>query len=191
MPERTPEGGLLLLDACCLINLFASGRIEAILGLLPHRFATSELVAEREALSIRGAPQPAGEPERITLAPRDLERSGWLAVLPVASEREQSEFVRFAAELDDGEASVCALAVVHGGGVATDDRKALRIIGRVGSEVPSLWTVQTPGLLYQWARRSRASAAEVREVLRAVVDRGRFSPRPEAPRYAWWVRSLR
>lgn len=191
MPARTPEGGLLLLDACCLINVFASGRMEAVLGLLPYRFATSELVAEREALSIRGAPQTGGEPERITLAPRDLERSGHLAVLPVASEREQTEFVRFAAELDDGEASVCALAVVHGGGVATDDRKALRILDRVGSEVSTLWTVQTPELLYQWARRSRASAAEIREALRAVADRGSFYPRTRAPRYDWWVRSFR
>lgn len=191
MPVRSPEGGLLLLDACCLINLFASGRIEDVLGLLPYRFATSELVADREALSIRGAAQAGATPERVALAPRDLERSGHLDVLPVASEEELTEFVRFAAELDDGEASVCALAVVHGGGVATDDRKALRILGRVGSEVPALWTVQTPELLYQWARRSRASAAEVREALRAVVDRGRFSPRAEAPRYAWWVRSLR
>ena len=191
MTPRTPEGGLLLLDACCLINLFASGQMEVVLGLLRYRFATSELVAEREALSIRGAPQTGGEPERINLAPRDLERSGGLAVLPVASEREQSEFVRFAAELDDGEASVCALAVVHGGGVASDDRKALRILGRVGSEVSTLWTVQTPELLYQWARRSRASAAEIREALRAVADRGSFYPRTRAPRYDWWVRSFR
>ena len=190
MPRETPKGGLLLLDACCLINLFASGRIEDVLGLLPYRFATSELVADREALSIRGAAE-GGETERIALAPRDLERSGRLAVLPVTSEREQSEFVRFAAELDDGEASVCALAVVHGGGVATDDRKALRTLDRVGNEVATLWTVQTPELLHEWARRSRASTAEIREALRAVVDRGRFSPRAEAPRYAWWVRSLR
>ena len=107
MPRETPKGGLLLLDACCLINLFASGRIEDVLGLLPYRFATSELVADREALSIRGAAE-GGETERIALAPRDLERSGRLAVLPVASEREQAQFVRFAAKLDDGEASVCA-----------------------------------------------------------------------------------
>lgn len=190
MSARIPEGGLLLLDACCLINLFASGRMEAVLGLLPYRFGTSELVADREVLSIRGAPATDDEPERIALAPRDLEGLGF-AVLPVASEEEQAEFVRFAAELDDGEASVCALAMVHGGGVATDDRKALRILGRFGNEVSTLWTIQTPELLFQWAQRSGASAAEIREVLRMVADRGSFYPRPGAPRYDWWEQYLR
>jgi hypothetical protein len=191
MPARTPQGGLLLLDACCLINLFASGRIEAVLGLLPYRFATSELVADREVLSIRGAPRTSGEQERVALTPRDFERSGDLEILPVTSEREQAQFVRFATELDDGEASVCALAVVHGGGVATDDRKALRILGRVGAEVPALWTIQTPELLFEWARRSGAAAPEIRDALRAIADRGSFYPRAGVPRYDWWVRSLR
>src|SRR5436305_9461663 len=119
MPE---EESLVLLDACCLINLLATGRCEEILRRLPYRFATSRLVATREVLSQR------------------LESMESLALLDLATEDEVAGFVRFAAELDDGEASVCALAVVGHGTVATDDRKALRVLGRIAPHIASLQT---------------------------------------------------
>ena len=181
---KTPmptEGGLLLLDACCLINLFATGHIEDVLETLPYRLATSELVADTEVLTIRGEEQPDGSTERVILSPRRLETSGHLSILAIASEVEVDAFVRFAADLDDGEASVSALAVVHGGGVATDDRKALRILSR--AQVP---VVQTPELLFAWAQRSQALESVVRDALRAVRVRARFYPRKVAPCFHWW-----
>lgn len=182
-PPGAPAGGLLFLDACCLINLFGSGHIEDVLEILPYRFATSELVADHEVLTIRGATEPDGSTERVVLSPRNIEAAGRLSIHPIASEREKREFVRFAADLDDGEASVCALAVVHGGGVATDDRKALRILGGPDVQVP---VVQTPELLYGWAEQSKAPEAKVREALHAVRDRASFYPRKDAPCFEWW-----
>ena len=181
--SEASAGGLLFLDACCLINLFGSGHIEDVLELLPYRFATSELVADHEVLTIRGAEAPDGSSERLALSPRDLEASNRLSVLPIASDQEKREYVRFAADLDDGEASVCALAVVHGGGVATDDRKALRILGGLGVQVP---VFQTPELLFVWAQHSKAPESKVREALLAVGDRASFYPRKGAPRFQWW-----
>src|SRR5947209_14313438 len=95
------------------------------------------------------------------------------------------DFVRFALELDDGEASVCALAIAHRGYLATDDRKALRVFRR---EVPQALLVQTPELLYEWARLSKAADAEIRRVLIAVRRQARFYPRRDAPRSDWWSR---
>lgn len=181
MSSKPSEDRLILLDACCLISLFATGRIEAVLDVLPHRFATSELVADGEVLAIGGAQAPDGSTERVPVSPRTLEASGRLAILPIASEREQTEFVRFAFHLDDGEASACALAVVHGGAVATDDRKALRILGQAGIQ-----TLQTPELLFEWAQRSQASEDDIRRALTDVRDRARFYPRADAPVFGWW-----
>lgn len=176
------EGSLVFLDACCLINLFATGRVEEILEVLPYRFATSELVADEEVLAIRGATAPEGGLEREIVTPRRLSTPDLIAILPIASEREQAELVRFAADLDDGEASVCALAVVHGGAVATDDRKALRMLDQKERAVPVL---QTPELLQEWAGSGVADVA-VREALTGVRVRGRFYPRGDAPAFAWW-----
>jgi hypothetical protein len=175
---------LLILDACCLINLFATGRIEEILTALPFRCATSRYVATREVLAVAREPVEGGPLQREVLAPETVERFDHLAVLDLATEQEIFDFVRFAAELDDGEASVCALALARGGAVATDDRKALRVLGREAPPVPA---IQTPELLYDWARLSKAPQAEVAEVLRAIKRRARFYPRRDAPRFAWWA----
>jgi hypothetical protein len=183
VPPKAPLGGLILLDACCLINLFASGGIEAVLQALPYRFATSRLVAEEEVLAIGSVAGTAGRMQREVVSPRALARRDLLTILPITSEREQAAFVRFALDLDDGEASVCALATVHGGGVATDDRKALRILEQVAPEIPVL---QTPELVYEWASRSRAPTEEIRAVLGSIRTRGRFHPRREAPHADWW-----
>lgn len=165
MPEAIGETSLVLLDACCLINLLATGRCEEILDRLPYRFATSRLVADREVLSL------------------PLEPMESLALLDLAAEDEIAGFVRFAEELDDGEASVCALAVARGGTVATDDRKALRVLGRVA---PSIASLQTPEILHAWAHLTRATEREIKEALHAVRRRGRFHPHREAPRFECW-----
>ncbi|MEA2690823.1 MAG: hypothetical protein QOJ16_210 [Acidobacteriota bacterium] len=189
MPPKNPERPLLFLDACCIINLFATGLIEEILASLPYRLATSRLVATREVLSIaRIASPPDGPLEREVISPARLENTENLAVLDLVTDAERADFIRFTAEIDDGEASVCALAVAHQGGVATDDRRALRVLGRIAPRVP---TVQTPELFHDWARLTRAPERTVKDVLRAVRLRARFYPRRDAPCFEWWERYFR
>ncbi len=181
MSAKPAEGTLLLLDACCIINLYATGQIEEIFRHLPYRLAASRLVVEREVLTVRRAMDAAGNPDREPVSLTTLESSGLLAIMDISSYEEKAEFAGFAAELDDGEASVCALAVIHGGAVATDDRKALRILSSRG--MPAL---QTPELLFEWARRAQVPRAQVGEVLRTVRDLARFYPRRAAPHFLWW-----
>ena len=181
--REAAEGCLVLLDACCLINLYGSGRVEEIMETLPFQLATSELIADTEILTIRGQARADGSRERIPVSLRDLEASGHLSILPVVSDREVAEFVRFALHLDDGEASVCALAVLYGGTVATDDRKALRILK--AEDIPA---VGTPELLFTWAKRSGALESEVRNALHMIRDRAHFYPRSTSSHFEWWNR---
>jgi hypothetical protein len=108
--------------------------------------------------------------------------------LDLETDEEASSFVRFAMQLDDGEASVCALAVARGGEVATDDRKALRILASLTPPIP---TLQTPQLLYEWAERLKVPERDIQSVLQQVYRRGRFFPRDGAPKLAWWETFLR
>ena len=183
MSRRPDEGTLVLLDACCVINLFATERIEEILRQLPYHFAVSQLVADEEVLSIRSDADSTEHPDRESMSLRELESSGCLEIMDAATLEEKTEYARFAVDLDDGEASTCALAVVHGGGVATDDRKALRVLERSAAQVT---TLQTPDLLHEWARRSRARSKEIRQALFGIRDRARFYPRRGAPHFSWW-----
>lgn len=185
MPPKTFGKPILLLDACCLINLLATERIEEIFHLLPFRFATSRLVAENEVLTIARDSGDGQSVERETITTAMLEGFENLELLKLSTEEELEDFVRFAMDLDDGEASVCALAISKGGGLATDDRKALRIFHR---EVPQALTVQTPELLFEWARLSKATEAEIRRVLVAVRQRARFYPRKGVSMSDWWAR---
>lgn len=186
MSRKGLKGKLLLLDACCLINLLATGRMEEILGILPFLFATSRLVATKEVLAIARDEEEEVPVEREIIPASALENSGNLILMDLSTDQELADFVRFAAELDDGEASVCALALSHQGGVATDDRKALRILNR---EAPEVLTVQTSELLHDWARLSSAPASEITRVLRSIERKARFLPRRDAPWSEGWASS--
>ena len=141
----------------------------------------SRYIVDREVLRIRAEPEAPAVPE---LKASDLVSAGILEVRDLSSPRELEELVRFAGAVDDGEASVCALAVVHGGAVATDDRKVLRLLREedLGIEV-----LQTPELLHEWSVRASKSDAEVGRVLRSIEVKARFIPRRDAPYFDWWM----
>src|SRR5688572_28678916 len=59
---------LVLLDACCAINILATGAADEILASLPFRFAVCEYVLQHEVLYIRATketmdPGPEDRPE--------------------------------------------------------------------------------------------------------------------------------
>lgn len=170
-----------VLDACCVINVFATGRAEELFRVLPYRFFITRFVAEEEALRLRSPHGDSSQDEAILFD--DCVESGLLTILPDPTQKELSEFVRFSTALDDGEAWTCAVAVTQGYAVASDDRKAIRVLSEWAPGVP---IVQTPELLYEWAEATSATNARLGAALAAIRDRARFIPRKGAPRAEWW-----
>lgn len=197
MSSRIPdEGKLYFLDACCLINLFATERFEEILDALPHRFAVARYVAEEEVLGIRPnlgvVPSPPPK-ERIPLNPRitELARGDHLELLDVSTAEEEVELVRFAARLDDGEAHTLALAITRNAGIVTDDRKALRVFEEVAREQgqkPDI--LRTSGLLFAWVHAKSIAEAELVEIIGAIARRASFFPPKTDPHFERWVKLL-
>ena len=195
----SPEarGGPVFLDACCLVNLFATGRAEEILEALPHQFAVARYVVEEEILEIgveEGNEVAASEEGRVSLHPllAELVGKGILEKLDVDSPEEEAALVRFAAELDDGEAHTCALAIVRGARVATDDRKAIRVFrsawrseGRQGEPV-----LRTSELLFSWARGHGLGEPEIGRIVRAIARRASFLPPRNDPLFERWMALL-
>lgn len=198
MTRDSEEGSeLVFLDACCLINLFATGRAEEILVALPYRFAVARYVLEQEALEIGTAEasgtSDAGE-SRVALRPLidDLLDKGIMDELDITSKGEETELVRFAADLDDGEAHTCALAIVRGARVATDDRKAIRVLssawkdqGRHGDPV-----MTTSELLFAWADGRDIAEPELIGLVRAVARRASFFPPRRDRHFERWMKLL-
>src|SRR5690242_17816092 len=172
--DQTEE---VILDACSLINLFASGRVQEILTDLPVRFIVAAYVSEREALYTLADPTTDVH-ERIDLAP--LVSEGLIRIVDLVTDDEISTFVDLTAagtttkaKLEDGEAATCALAQHHGFTVATDERKVLNRI----RQTTSIQRVRTTSELVKWwSEVSRVPEDEVRQVVRNIEARARFAP---------------
>jgi hypothetical protein len=124
-----PEREIALLDACSLINLYATRQIEAILASHPDSFAVVDTVRRESGYVFRGGNGPgATEQEPIDLGP--LEAAGLLVALTAVSEAELLTYIDLLLEMGDGEAMTGAVAIHRGLTVVTDDRKALRVADR-------------------------------------------------------------
>ncbi|NQT41220.1 MAG: hypothetical protein HQ581_27275 [Planctomycetes bacterium] len=172
-----------IVDACCLINLYASGKPMEIVGALGTEFFVPERVRS-EALTIH---KPDEEDAAGFVAePIDLTealQAGAIRQCRVDGPKENEAFVRYARELDDGEAACLAIAKRRGWTVATDDRKAIRV-----ATAQRIAVVTTPELVHKWVETAKPEESKVCEVLRNIESFARFRPGKSAKLYPWWTR---
>ncbi|RJP35229.1 MAG: hypothetical protein C4547_09750 [Phycisphaerales bacterium] len=173
-----------ILDACCFINLYATGDLRGFLSgtAWTWHIPTAALA---ESLYIR-RPTDADEEHREQINAEPYIDAEFLSVATIDGKDETAAFVRLATELADGEAMALAIASVRGWTVATDDRKARRIAG--GLAVP---VVTTPELVQRWAKSSRMGRRKLRALLASIQSSARFAPGPNAPGHDWWMAAIR
>jgi predicted nucleic acid-binding protein len=169
----------VLLDACCLINLFSSGQISEILRAIPHNWHVCAAVAG-EALFV-DIITPEGTRKRI---PADLDalfKSGAIRQCEPKGDDEFAAFVRYAAHLDDGEAMCFAIAKCRGWAVASDERKGRKIASADGIAL-----INTIELIRAWAHRTAAAESATRDLIGRVTVLGRYRPASDVPFADWW-----
>lgn len=170
----------VLLDACVAINVVASGvRLDEVANASSVRFAMTSIAAE-EALWL-APPFPGGDREIIDVG--GLVGSGVLELLDLVND-ELNQFVSFAQEIDDGEASTFAVATNRGLRVATDDRRAQRLAVAI---VPAISIIGTTQLLRTWVDANDVAPDRVGEVVHLVERRASYFPRRDDPHFAWWA----
>ena len=172
-----------IVDACCLINLYASGRFVEIVRAQGGQFFVPERV-QAEALSIRkpdaeDATKQVAEPIDLTAA---LE-TGVIQQCRVEGRAENEHFVRYATQLDDGEAACLAIAKRRGWTIATDDKKAIRM-----ATTEEVAVITTPELLYRWVETTAPHESRIAQVLRNVERFAHFRLGRTASHYRWWTR---
>lgn len=174
---------LILLDASCLLNLYATGRLRDIALALPHRLGVADYVIEQEALYVwrPGLGETREEQVLVDLSP--LVAEGVIQVLRLEHQEEEATFVDMAALVDDGEAVTAALALHRGCAVATDDRKARRVLAERAPTVP---LVSTLDLLKKWGERSSVAATDLRAAMLAMQSGASYVPGERDPLYEWW-----
>jgi predicted nucleic acid-binding protein len=174
-----------IIDACCIINLYASGSAIDILRVFEENFFISEL-AEKESLFIR----KEDDQDRTLLVPEAIDLSeafsqGLLQRCQLETDAEADHYLRFAAEVDDGEAICLALAKCRGWTVATDDRKAIRL-----AKAENIDTITTAEIVKYWSDSRNAAEPAIREILQRIERYARFSPRKNSLLYDWWLSIL-
>jgi hypothetical protein len=184
MCSALPSVPFQLLDACSVINLWASCEFERILKSPLGPFAVVDIVA-RESLFVRrgGSGPNANDREAIVLRP--LIEAGLIQELVASSPAELTSFVQFASQIDDGEAMTCAIAVSRGHAVVTDDRKTLRLLARDYPQVP---TLTTSSIIRAWADAESVPLSTVASMLKLIHVRARFLPGKHDPHQVWWQR---
>jgi predicted nucleic acid-binding protein len=174
----------IILDASCLLNLYASGKLREITATLPQPFVVAEYAVQQEALYIR---RRALEEEPEGREPVDigsLVAAGLIQVITLNSEAEATTFIDLASEMDDGEAMTCALAMHRRCDVATDDRKARRVLSGHAPHIP---IISTLAILKQWAEIAGITKAELKATLLNIWSGANYYPGEREPLYAWWI----
>ncbi len=174
----------VLLDTCVLINLIATGHLEDIVSRSDDEFIICSAVAD-ESIFLRQVDVQA-QPELVQI--QSLVQSGHLRVYHPENDEEESLYVSYATELEDGEAMSLALAQLRGLVMATDDKKARRLFLEAVDDSSRL--LSTAAILRKWAERGRVPPATLAAILKGVNTRARFFPSQTDPDYQWWCDCL-
>ena len=170
---------ILIQDACVLINLLGSGRFRDIAAGCGLEFAIVSAVST-ETLYLHN-PDPS-EREQIDLQP--LINDGILKILDPENEQEKLRYIELALSLDDGEAESVAIAESRNYALATDDKKARRMIQNENIKI-ELWS--TCSLLQSWQKKSSVSDEDMKNALKNILSRARYHPKAGHPNYDWWM----
>jgi predicted nucleic acid-binding protein len=199
----------VVLDACCLINLYAAGKIlsgeatpskppprRKIIrpGSLPH---AKKLVFDFKLhlpVKVKGEARYVLQPDeddenKLVKMEIDLDpliKAGLLHECNLEGEAETDLFVQMAVKLDDGEAACFAIAKSRGWVLATDERPTERLAKQHGVSI-----ITTPELVKHWADRTKASEEVVAQVLRNIQTYAHYFPRKTLPLHSWWMDLIR
>ena len=175
--------GPILLDASCLLNLYATGRLREIAMTLLYQLVVADYVLEQEAIYVRLPGSEGLYDERAPVDLYPLVDEGLIQVMRLEQPPEESTFVDLAALVDDGEAVTGALALHRGCSIATDDRKARRVLGERAPGVPLVSTLE---LLKLWADEATVPDIELRAAMAEMRSGASYVPGDRDPLYTWW-----
>lgn len=180
-PERP-----LLPDACVLFNFEVTGRLRDILADLGIPWALARAV-QREVEPQDSSFLGPRTTESLAIDVAALANAGLVQVLECASDSEFTRYVELSVpgrnHVDDGEAMVLAIAIERGFAVATDDRKARRVLAELA---PRLSVHGTACLLRRWTEATHIEPSEVARMVLAIENRGRYVPPASDPDVGWW-----
>lgn len=176
----------VVIDACCTLNLLATGREVEIAQSLRLLLLETPQVS-REPLFLSTAPDEEGARGKEPTSTAALRVAGCLETRVLETEALIDAFVACAERIKDTDASCIALAGVLKIPLITDDRKERRVATDI---FPSIELVSTLDLVHDAAASLRWNAGELVRVASNLRWRGNFSPPKRDPRADWYLALL-
>jgi hypothetical protein len=175
----------ILLDACCILNFCASGKLLEILQVIPAQVTIAVVVQERELKTLKHLKEEENDGvNQFEMAVTQ----GLLKIVDFETEAEAELFVNYVAVLgDDGESATCAIAFHRGWGIATDDKAAISLFRQVA---PYLQVLSTLDIIKYWSEKSELNSTVLRDALNAIRVKGRYIPNKTHPLRNWWKAAL-
>ncbi|NEQ99343.1 MAG: hypothetical protein F6K30_21990 [Cyanothece sp. SIO2G6] len=175
----------VILDTCCILNFCASGHFLDILKSIPAIVTVSDVVKTQELLTLKRV--EGGESE----GPSQFEQAiakNLLTVVDFESDAEMETFIYYTAEMgDDGESATSAIAFHRNWAIATDDKKAIKVLQK---EAPLIQIVTTPDIIKHWSETTSLKAAELRKALQSIRITGKYMPPRQHPLLQWWQQTM-
>jgi hypothetical protein len=171
-----------VIDACCLIDLFASGHAEAILRAAALDWHVPVAVQSEVQFIRQHDPQQPGQTIAVAADFAPLISSAALCVCKPEDSQELTRFTQYAAVFrSDGEAMCLAIAESRGWIVATVARKAIRT-----GQAAGLTVVSCPELLKKWSDAARPAKLVLHQALKDIRFLAQFVPNSSMPCHKWW-----
>ena len=171
------------IDACCLIDLLASGETEAILHSSGFTWHLPSAVQGEIQYRRQYDPTQPGKTVNVAVDLSGMISAGLLTTCDPRNQQELDQFTRYAALFrSDGEAMCLAIAEQRQWVVATDDRRAIRVGKQAG-----LTVVSCPELVKAWAKATGPDPAALRTALQDIEVLAQFKPISTMPEYQWWL----
>ena len=173
----------IILDACCIINLYACRQMRAILETIPKNLAVAAYVKDQEVLNIYSGPLDNVEASSELIELQPFIDDNLLLLVDIENEGEENMYLNFAARLDDGEAITGAIAVNRNWAIATDDLASIKLFQK---SAPQIALVSTLDLVKYWVDTKNPNENIIREALLNIRVRGRYEPHRNHPLNEWW-----
>lgn len=175
-----------ILDASCVIGLYASEYMPDILRAIPPDITVAVYVANTEALYVRGAPEKQGNRPKISIDLQPLLRQKLLTLVVENSEAEATIHTNLAAQIRGrGEVTTAAIAIYRGWGMVVDDKRARNLFHAVAPHIQLLHTLD---LVRHWTKQARLNSSQIETALERIRFQASFYPNESDRNYEWWHR---
>jgi predicted nucleic acid-binding protein len=174
----------IILDASCVISLYASEHMGNILQAIPPDVTVAVYVANKEALYFRGEPDELGERAKIAIDLSTLVRQKLLTLVKEDSEVEANIHLNLATQIrGQGEVTTAAIAIHRGWGIVVDDKRARNLFQTTAPNIQLFYTLD---LIRYWTEQVELDRLKIKTLLLRIRHRASFYPKETDPNYGWW-----